>query len=498
MGSENASLKQQIGKATKWSGITEIMAKMISPVTNMILARLLAPESFGIVATVTMIFSFADMFTDAGFQKYIVQRQFSDDDELFKYANVAFWANLSISILFWIVIAIFADEIAALVGCEGKGNLFIVSCISLPLTSFSSIQMAIYRRGFDFKRLFHVRLVGSLLPLFVTVPLAYFIRSYWALIIGSICGNFSNVVILTAKSRWKPRLFFRFAMLKEMLSFSIWALVEAVSVWLTNYIGVFIVGTVLSSHYLGIYKTAMTTVNQITSIITSTTTPVLFSALSRMQDDKAEFKRTFMTFQRITSYLVVPLGVGIFLYRELITDILLGDQWAEATGFIGAWGLVSCVKIIYSNYCYEVYRAMARPKLAVIAQALQLVVLVPGIWFAAHKSFEYLYITRSLITLVLLAINQIIMNVACHFSSLEMVRNTYHSFAASGVMCVAALLLQSVSTSVMWSLLSIVLCMLIYCVVLYAAFPRIRSEIRSFARMVIKFKSKAEVKGNEC
>ena len=149
----NQGMKKNIKNATVWSTITEIVAKLISPITNMILARLLTPEIFGIVASVTLVFTFADMFTDAGFQKYIVQHEFKDQKDLFRNADVAFWSNLAVSMMFWLVISIFSENIASLTGCEGLGILFVVSCVSLPLTSFSSIQMAIYRRNFDFKML---------------------------------------------------------------------------------------------------------------------------------------------------------------------------------------------------------------------------------------------------------------------------------------------------------------------------------------------------------
>lgn len=475
---EDKSIKKNIGNAAKWSSLTEIVAKMISPVTNMILARLLTPEIFGIVATVTMVFSFADMFTDAGFQKYIVQHEFRGEDELYRHADVAFWSNFAVSMIFWGVISLFSEEIATLVGCPGLGRIFIVSCISLPLTSFSSIQMAIYRRSFDFKTLFQVRIVGVLLPLFVTVPIAFFTHNYWSLIIGTICGNLSNAVILTIKSKWKPSFYYCFSTLKVMLSFSIWSLVEAISIWLTNYIGVFIVGTILSTYYLGLYKTSMTTVNQFTSIITSAFTPVLFSALSRLQGDCTQFKDTFLQFQRMTSYLVVPMGVGIFLYREFITDILLGSQWSEAAGFVGLWGIVSTIKIIYSNYCYEVYRAYGRPKLAVLAQVCQLVVLIPAIYSSAQMGFVQLYIARSLVVIELLIVNQVIMHFACGFSNIEMLKNTYSSFAASAIMALVALGLQNVNSTTVWTFVSIILCVIVYFLALYIIFPNQRNEIK--------------------
>lgn len=488
---EEKSIKKNIGNAAKWSSLTEIVAKMISPITNMILARLLTPEIFGIVATVTMVFSFADMFTDAGFQKYIVQHEFREEGELYRHADVAFWSNFTVSMIFWLVISLFSKKIAILVGCPGLGNIFIVACISLPLTSFSSIQMAIYRRSFNFKTLFQVRIVGVLLPLLVTVPIAFFTHSYWSLIIGTICGNLSNAIILTIKSKWKPSFYYCFSILKEMLSFSIWSLVEAVSIWLTNYIGVFIVGTILSAYYLGLYKTSMTTVNQFTSIITSAFTPVLFSALSRLQGNRIQFKDTFLQFQRITSYLVVPMGIGIFLYKEFVTDILLGSQWSEAAGFVGLWGVVSTIKIIYSNYCYEVYRACGRPKLAVLAQVCQLVVLIPAIYFSAQIGFIQLYIARSLVVVELLIVNQLIMHYACGFSNIEMLKNTYSSFVASAIMALVALALQNVSDTIIWNFVSIALCVIAYFLALYTIFPNQRNEIKYMLHNVLdKFETK--------
>ena len=144
-------LSPKVGMAVKWSTITEIIAKLISPILNMILARLLSPEAFGLVATVTMVVTFAEVFTDAGFQKYIVQHEFQDAEDLDSSTNVAFWTNFVFSLLFFAAIVLFADPIAVLVGSEGAGTAIIAACVAIPLVSFSSIQMARYRRSFDFK-----------------------------------------------------------------------------------------------------------------------------------------------------------------------------------------------------------------------------------------------------------------------------------------------------------------------------------------------------------
>lgn len=81
---DNKGISKKIANATKWSTLTEFAAKIIIPVTNMILARLLTPEAFGVIATVTIIISFADMLTDSGFQKYLIQHEFKDKKRKYK------------------------------------------------------------------------------------------------------------------------------------------------------------------------------------------------------------------------------------------------------------------------------------------------------------------------------------------------------------------------------------------------------------------------------
>lgn len=422
-------LNKKVVRATKWSSFTEIAAKLVSPISTMVLARLLAPDAFGILVTATMVISFAEIFTDAGFQKYLIQHKFETREDLYKSTTVAFWSNLIMSLVIWMVIILFSGQIAALVGSEGHGDVIAVSCFCIPLAAFSSIQMALYKRDLDFKTLFLVRIIGVLIPLVVTIPLAYFTRSYWSLIIGMIALNLSNAIILTVKSKWKPRLFYSLRLLKEMFSFTVWSMIEAISIWLTSYVDIFIVGTVLNEHYLGIYRTSMTTVGQIMGLITAATTPVLFSSLSRLQDDDTELRRMFFSFQKLVGILVIPLGAGIFLFQDLVTDILLGSQWQEAAHFIGLWGLTSAVTIVFSNYCSEVFRAKGRPKLSVLAQVLHLAILVPAILWAIQYGFEFLCNVRALVRLVL--ISPIILYFLVKISFWDMFKNVLPSIIAS-------------------------------------------------------------------
>ena len=198
------NIDAQVKNATKWSAITEITAKLVTPVTSMVLARLLTPEAYGIIATLSMIIVFAEIFTDAGFQKYIIQHEFKNDEE--------------------------KDQ-------------------------------------------------SILVPLFVTMPCAFILRDYWALLIGTIASNLINAFVLTIYSKWKPRLYYSWSQFKEMFSFTFWSMLEAISNWLVTYFDVFVIGTILSQYYLGLYKTGSGLVTQVFSLVSFAM--VIYSQISQ-------------------------------------------------------------------------------------------------------------------------------------------------------------------------------------------------------------------------
>lgn len=481
----NKNLETKIINATKWSAITEVVAKLISPVTNMILARLLSPEAFGVIATVTMITSFSTMLSDAGFQKYIVQHEFKNEEEERSSLNVAFWSNFTISLGLWLVIALFRNQLAEMVGNPGLGNVFTIASSTILLTAFSSMQMAYYRRRFEFKILFKVRLIGSIIPLVVTVPLAILCRNYWALVVGNIASSIANAVILTWYSSWKPKFEFRFQLLKSMFSFSWWSLIEQITIWLGDYIGIFIVGKYLSSYDLGIYKTSMTMVNQIMTLITSATTPVLFAGLSRVQHKDKEFQTLFFTFQRYVGLIVLPMSIGIYAYRELVTNILMGGQWDKAIEFVGLWGAMSGIKIVFSNYCSEVYRAQGRPKLSVLTQTIYLIILIPGLILSAHKGFEAVCEFRAYSILVIIGINLFVLTIFTKISFNKLVKNEMIYLMLSLLIIPISEVLQSIYYGIIWDIFSIIIISLGYFLVI-VLIPNTRKDLIIIVSKIFK------------
>lgn len=487
----NNKLDKKIYKSIKWASGTEILAKIVVPITNMILSRILNPEAFGVLATVIMVTSLADVFTDAGFQKYLIQHEFKNDEELYKSSTVAFWTNLFISIAIWGGIFILSDKISILVGNPGLGNVITVSGFSLILTSFSSIQMAIYKKKFDFKTLFWVRIVGVFIPFIITIPLALFGFGYWSLIFGTILTNVSNALILTIKSRWKPVLFYDLDLLKEMFSFSIWILIESILLWLTTWCTTFIIGKFLSSYYLGIYKNSESIVNSLLNIVVYSTSTVLLTALSKVKSEKYKYNEIFFKFQKTVSIILIPMGFGIFLYRNLVTNIILGPQWKDSSLFIGLWALVNVYTILTGQYLSIVFTSKGRPKLGVLSQFIQMIILVPTLLISVRFGFTTIIIARCFARLSYGIINMVIAKIKLDIKPQNILMNLLPATFASIIMGGGALILQSISTNIIFQIFSIFLCIIFYFSIIYI-FPSTRKYIKDILYGIIKkvFKTK--------
>lgn len=470
-----------IGNSLKWASAGEVIAKLIVPVSNMILARILVPEDFGILASINMIVSFVDLFTDSGFAKYIIQSNFVDEKELYQYANVAFWTNFLVSCIFWLLIAIFRNPIASLVGNPGYGQVITIAALQLLITSFSSIQTAIYKRVFDFKTLFVTRILAAVVPLLVTVPVAYIIRSYWSLVIGTLTSALLNMIVLTLKSKWKPLIYYSFDKLKEMLSFSIWSLAEAVAYWLTNWVDVFIISAAFSAYYLGLYKNSLNMVNSLMALVKSPVIPVLFSALSRLKQSDKEFQDVYFRIQRLTACLLAPMGVGLFVYRDLATAIMFGDGWGEASNIIGAWALASSFFILFEGFNGEAYKAKGIPKVLFVFQMVYLVLMVPICICAKNQGFWPMVYVRSTSILIEVVIGLFFMKKYVGFEISKMVSNVVVPTVAACLMGCVGMLLRTLGTSYIWQFVSIGICMIVYLGILLMTFgSRIRFDLKVF------------------
>ena len=449
--------------AAKWSLLTEAAAKVIMPVTHVVLARILAPEAFGAVATVVMISSFAAMVSDAGFRNYLIQHDFSDDASLHRAANVAFWSSMAVAIMSLAAIVIYRDQIASVVGNPGLGTPIAIASASLPISIFTSVQLALFRRAFEYKRLLPIRVAVAIVPLIVSVPLALNGFGFWSLIVGLLASDLVNAVAIGIASPWKPGLFYSFGLLRQMFSFSAWSLLEAASIWVSLWVGTFIAGKLLTPHLLGLYREPILVVNSAFALITNATTPILFAALSRLQSSPGEFRQFFLRFQFVVAAVLVPVGVGAFFYREFFTDLLFGPRWSDAALVFGTWALSTSLAIIFSHYCSEVFRSLGRPRISFLSQCLYIAIMAPALYYAALHGYTTLVIVSAAIRVLQIAINQVLTYLVAGIGFLQVLRNLYPILLSAAVMgLIASWTARLSGSSWAWSLVGVLGCVLVY------------------------------------
>ena len=414
-----------------------------------------------------MVISFAEMLADAGFQKFLVQYEFESEDEKQKNVSVAFISNIVLAIVLWLIIIIWRDELAILVGNEGLGFPLAVMGAMLPLGAFSSIQMAMYRRSFNFKFLLSIRMITIITPLFISIPMALAGFDYWSLIAGLLAAHLFTAIALCVRQEKLISIYFSSTVFRKMFSFSAWSLAEAFSIWLTAWVDTFIISHFLDAYYLGLYKMPTAIVTTVMAIATSSMAPVLFSALSRHQHNQVEFEKTFLTFQKYMALFLVPLGVGMFVYQDFIVEILLGPQWKLAGIVLGSWALSSSLVTAISYLISEAFRAKGMPNISFLAQMAHLFVLIPVIYVCVQYDFTTFVYARSIVRVQMIAVLLYLLAIYVGMNAWLVIRNIKSYIIASAVVGTGSYVLLHLHNSMIWTIFCICISLILYLVVLY-------------------------------
>jgi PST family polysaccharide transporter len=190
-------------------------------------------------------------------------------------------------------------------------------------------------------------------------------------------------------------------------------------------------------------------------------------ALAKVRDDHVAMRELLLKLQKYAAVLILPVGFGVFLFSDLITEILLGPQWHEASPFIGLWALVDVVMIVFARFCSNIYPAIGRADIAVASQLLHVIVLIPAVYCAISYGFTALYWTRSLVRLEGMAVNMYFAWYLIRLSPWKMIQNVVPELIACLVMSAIACLLLSLNNSVAYSMLWGFLSFIVYLGVLY-------------------------------
>jgi PST family polysaccharide transporter len=186
------SLSARTGHALAWSLLGEATTRLVAPLVLLVLARLLVPADFGVVAAATVLVSFSQTLADAGLGRAIVQRA----DRVDESSTTAFWMNLVLAGAVMLALVAAAPAIATFFRDARITDVVRVLALQVPLAAMCTVQVARLQRELAFKELFVVRLATAALPALVSIPMALHGHGYWALVAGTLVGQLLQVATL--------------------------------------------------------------------------------------------------------------------------------------------------------------------------------------------------------------------------------------------------------------------------------------------------------------
>jgi len=375
-------LINRIVNASKWSAFSEITSQAIRPLLFIILARLLTPEDYGVVAIAAMIISFSQVFWDAGLSKALIQRE--EDTE--KTSNIVFWTNAALGVLIYVIVFVSAGFIAKFFKDPRVILVIQVQSLQIIIASLYSVQTALYQRQLNFRTLFWTRFITAVIPGVASIPLAYAGYGYWALVGGTLLGSMAQLIVLWKASPWRPRLEYDIELAKQLFSFGIWVTVEGLLSWFILWVDSIIIGNYLGSHYLGLYRTGNNFITMIFGLLINPLMPVLFSSFSRMQQDLEQLRNVFLKVSKLIAMIALPVGIGSFLIAEPLVAVIFGDKWHDMTPVIGFMGIMHGLSWLVGTNA-EVYRAIGRPDLNTKIMFISLIYYLPAYLAAIPHGF---------------------------------------------------------------------------------------------------------------
>lgn len=314
-----------------WRFMQNSGGKLIQFAIQVVLARLLVPFDYGLIAMIAVFTNIAMVFIETGFSSAIIQRKNIGDEDL----SSVFYCGIGVSFLLYLVIWFASPSIASFYGEPKLTSLLRVQAISLIIAAFYSVQQAIVSRNLQFKKSFVMSMAGMIAQGVIGIVLALQGYGAWALVFSTLGNNLVSCLVVSLLVQFKPKLSFSFQKIKSLFSFSSKVLFSSLISTIFNNIRALIIGKVYSSEDLAFYNRGYHFPSTIMEVVDGSMTTVLFSALSKCQDSWEEKGLNILRKAMKTSiFLCAPLMFGLCAVADPLVRVLLTDKWISSVPYI--------------------------------------------------------------------------------------------------------------------------------------------------------------------
>ena len=317
------TLKQATTKGLFWSSVERFSNQGVQFVFSIILARLLSPSDYGIIAMVTIFFAVAQSFVDSGFSNALVRKTDRVEEDL----STCFYFNIGVGIIAYIVLFLIAPLVANFYNQPILSPIIRITGLGVILNSLCVVQQALFTIKIDFKSQAKITLSATVISGIVGILLAYQGYGIWALVWQGVASSIVRMGLLWLMSKWRPRTGFSKSSFNYLFGYGSKLLASGLLDTIYNNIYPIVIGKFYNPAQLGNYSRALGWAQLPSANITSILQRVTFPVLSAIQDDSLRLQNSYRRLLKLSAFIVFPLMMGLAAIASPLIRVILTAKW---------------------------------------------------------------------------------------------------------------------------------------------------------------------------
>ena len=322
----SSTLKKKAFKGVVWSAIESISVKSITFLIQIVLARLLVPNDYGIIGMLAIFMQIGQVFVDSGFANALIQKKNCTEAD---YTTV-FYYNLGIAFALYLLFFIISPYVATFYKMPLLTNVMRVLSIVLIINALSIVHRTKLIKSINFKSQSIIAFLGALLSGIIGISMAYYGFGVWSLVWQQITNSIFVFLLLVYFTRWKPSFQFSNESFKHLFKFGSRLLGASLLNQIYRNLYTIVIGKKFSAESLGYYTRAEQFAIFPSHTLGSIVVKVAFPTLSIVQDDNQKLNIAYRKIIRLTSFIIFPLMVGVIALAKPFILIVLSAKWSPS------------------------------------------------------------------------------------------------------------------------------------------------------------------------
>ena len=325
MTQELKSLRRKTTDGMFWNTLERVFSKGVQFVFSVLIARLLVPEDYGIIAIANFFLSISDIFIDSGFSRALIRKKERDEQDY----NSVFYFNIGVAALLYLLLWFLAPVIADYYASPSLIGIIRAISTVLIINALGAIQALIMNIELNFRPIAFSAVVSMVLSGLIAWLLAWRGYGVWALVAQTVIMAIIRTGMLWILVRWHPVLLFSWKKLKELFSFGSKLLASDLLERIYNGIFTLSIGKAFSTNALGFYGKADAFASLPSTLVSGPVKTVTYPAMHGIQDDKARLGESLCQMIGLLSFVIFPLMAGLAVIARPLVAVLLTEKWLE-------------------------------------------------------------------------------------------------------------------------------------------------------------------------